>query len=88
MSENSEVPITSPFVPPAFRLLEEEYLTIAGLGHLLGKAERTINWWREDRQGPPFIRVGRTILYKKSSVLKWLSDQEITPRKSRKAGAR
>jgi hypothetical protein len=72
----------------AFTLLDEEFLTPEGVARLIGKSTRTVNWWREDRQGPPYVRVGRTILYKKTSVLKWLSDREVTPRKSRKAGAR
>jgi predicted DNA-binding transcriptional regulator AlpA len=75
-------------IPPAFSILDEEFLTIEGLSALSGKTERTINWWREKKQGPPYVKVGRTVLYRKSAFLKWLVDQEITPRKSRKAGAR
>jgi helix-turn-helix protein len=75
-------------VPPAFSILDEEFLTVEGLSALSGKTERTINWWRETKQGPPFLKVGRTVLYRKSSFVKWLLDQEVLPRKSRKAGGR
>jgi len=71
-----------------FELLAEEFITPEQLAQLLGKKLRTINWWREDKQGPPYTLVGKTVLYKKSSVMRWLTEREVTPRKSRKAGSR
>jgi hypothetical protein len=76
--------IQSP-VQSGFELLGEEFLSPPELSNLITKTERTLEWWRETKQGPAFVRVGKTILYKKTSVLKWLSDQEVQPRRPRKA---
>ncbi len=80
--------IPAPTVQSSFELLGEEFLTPTQIAQLSGKSERTVDWWRETHQGPPFIRLGKSIFYRKSAFLAWLIAQEITPRKSRKAGAR
>jgi hypothetical protein len=37
---------------------------------------RTIRRWHSSRTGPPRIRVGRKILYRKSAVIRWLEQNE------------
>jgi hypothetical protein len=83
-AQTSSTPTTSSS-PTGFELLGEEFLSPPELSNLITKTERTLEWWRETKQGPAFVRVGKTILYKKTSVLKWLSDQEVQPRRPRKA---
>lgn len=49
------------------------------LGNLLrGKPyhEQTLILWEKDGRGPPVTRVGREVLYRASSVEKWLLEQE------------
>jgi hypothetical protein len=62
-------------VPNANDLLGE-FLTESQLGQLLRRNVRTLRRWNASRQGPPRIVVGRTILYKKSSVVEWLTAHE------------
>jgi hypothetical protein len=32
---------------------------------------RTIEYWRYNKKGPPFIRIGRRVLYPLSGVIAW-----------------
>ena len=38
--------------------------------------ERTLYRWRRLGQGPPTTRLGRRVLYKRSSLLEWLRGRE------------
>lgn len=40
---------------------------------------RTLIRWRGDRRGPPFIRCGRKILYRRASLDQWLQSRERIP---------
>jgi hypothetical protein len=42
----------------------------------LGISALTLSRWRMQKKGPPVTYMGRTILYKKSSVKAWLAAQE------------
>lgn len=39
----------------------------------------TLARWRARKQGPPFIKVGREVLYSRASVRKWLERLETKP---------
>jgi hypothetical protein len=56
--------------------LLSDFLTEGQLGQLLSKNVRTLRRWNAARQGPPRIVVGRTILYRKSSIVDWLASHE------------
>jgi len=45
----------------------------------LGLSARTIARWEVLRTGPPITRIGRQVLYRKSSVRAWLAAQESPP---------
>ena len=80
----TQTTITSSSPSGGFELLGEEFLACSETSKLIAKTERTLEWWRETKQGPPYVRLGKTILYRKSELLRWLVDQEVMPRKSRK----
>ena len=42
----------------------------------LGVTEDTLRRWDAARFGPPCIRAGRKIFYRRSAVLDWLEDQD------------
>jgi hypothetical protein len=42
----------------------------------LGVTEDTLRRWDAARSGPPCIRAGRKIFYRRSAVLDWLEDQD------------
>jgi hypothetical protein len=49
---------------------------------------RTIRRWHHFRIGPPRIRVGRKILYRKAAVIRWLEQNETSTlsKKTRRPG--
>ena len=63
-------------------LLGTEYLTPDGLARELHVSDRTLARWHVERVGPPRVVIGRTILYRRESVLAWLASREDAPRKA------
>ncbi len=56
--------------------LDSEFLVTRELAELLRTAESTVRYWRHTRTGPPSIKVGRRVLYRREAVLTWLVDRE------------
>lgn len=55
----------------------EQFMTKTELAERLGgRSERTLANWRAKRIGPPFVRAGRTILYRRASFEAWLISNE------------
>lgn len=72
---------------PAATVLDD-YFTPEALARVFRKSRRTIDRWDVLRIGPPRIVVGRTILYKKSSVEQWLASREERPVSSKRRARR
>ena len=53
-----------------------EFMTIEDLAAELGRNKRTLDRWDALGIGPPRTRMGRTVLYRRTSVQKWLVAQE------------
>jgi hypothetical protein len=53
-----------------------EFLTKEELAAELRRNPRTLDRWDVLGMGPPRTHVGRRVLYRRASVLKWLSAQE------------
>ena len=60
----------------ATSLLGDEFLTPDALARELGKSPRTLARWNVLRCGPPKIRVGRSVYYRRTSVRQWLESRE------------
>ena len=56
-----------------------EYLTRQQLASELRRSARTLDRWDVLGMGPPRTLVGRQILYRRSSLLRWLAAQERRP---------
>ena len=56
---------------PATDLLGE-----SELARLLGKSLRTIRRWSVERRAPLKVKLGRSVFYRRESVLKWIAAQE------------
>lgn len=52
-------------------------LTPPMLAERIGQTERTLSEWRTRGDGPPFIRVGKTVRYRTESVDDWLISREL-----------
>ena len=53
-----------------------QFLTREELATELQRNPRTLDRWQVLRTGPPRTLIGRTVLYRRSSVQKWLAAQE------------
>ena len=62
--------IESVTLPPADLVSERE------LARLLGKSLRTIRRWSVERRAPPKVRLGKSIFFRRESVLRWIASQE------------
>lgn len=56
--------------------LLDAWLSRAELAKELGLSVDTLQRWETRRIGPPCVRVGRKVLYRKGAVRDWLRDQE------------
>jgi excisionase family DNA binding protein len=56
-----------------------EFLTTQELATELGLNKRTLDRWHALGTGPPRTRVGRKVLYRRTSVQKWLAVQQQSP---------
>ncbi len=50
----------------------------------LGKSVRTLQIWRQRRQGPAWTKIGKTIVYRRDALLDWLKSQEQQPVRNRR----
>jgi len=56
--------------------LLSEFLTKKELAAELQRNERTLDRWDALGTGPPRTRIGRKVLYRRTSAKKWLAAQE------------
>ena len=56
--------------------LLSEFLTKEELAAELRRNPRTLDRWAVLGMGPPRTRIGRKVLYRRTSVQKWLAAQE------------
>jgi excisionase family DNA binding protein len=53
----------------------DEYLTEAELAELLKVSTKTVRLWRRAGTGPPALRFGRGVRYRRRDVDEWASQQ-------------
>lgn len=63
--------------------LLDDWMPRQELAGIIGVSSDTLKRWETRRIGPPCIRIGRRVLYRRGAVKDWLLDQE-----SRAAGPR
>jgi len=47
----------------------------------LGVPPRTLEDWRHKRTGPPFVKVGQRVRYRKADVDQWMERQTVKPQR-------
>ncbi|VDS07888.1 hypothetical protein PARHAE_01067 [Paracoccus haematequi] len=65
---------TTPEVTPAGLL--DDWMPRRELAGISGVSADTLKRWETPRIGPPCIRIGRKVLYRRSAVRAWLLEQE------------
>lgn len=53
----------------------ERLWTVEELARFLGVPVATVYQWRYRRQGPPGIRVGRHLRFRRADIERWLSER-------------
>ena len=46
---------------------------------LLGLSSRTLQAWRSKNEGPPYVRVGRAVRYRRQDLLDWVGQNTVAP---------
>jgi len=62
-----------------------DWLDEAAAAAEVGKTIRTLRDWRRRGVGPPFTRFGRTVKYRRDSLVAYFTAQEVTPVREREA---
>jgi hypothetical protein len=70
------------------RALLSGWISRADLAQELEVTEGTLRRWAAERWGPPCIRAGRKVFYRRSAVVEWLEDQEAADLRRARRGAR
>ena len=55
----------------------EDYLLTREAAHLLRTPESTLRYWRYIRTGPPSIKIGRRVLYRREALIAWVQGREV-----------
>lgn len=64
---------TGPTTPEG---LLDDWMPRQELAGIIGVSADTLKRWETRRIGPPCIRIGRKVLYRRGAVRDWLIDQE------------
>ena len=56
--------------------LLRDFMTRPELAEALGVAVRTVERWHVLREGPPRVRMGQRVLYRRDAVRQWLLSRE------------
>ena len=59
-------------------MAEKEYLTLPEVSELIQKPAGTLYQWRTKKIGPPSMKVGRSLLYKRTDLEAWLDTLATT----------
>lgn len=54
----------------------------------LRTSDRTLSRWRQMRIGPPWVRAGRAVLYRRKDLDEWLAQNRVEPVANRGRHAR
>ena len=55
----------------------EELVPEQQLAEELDVVDRTVREWRERGTGPDFIRIGRSVFYRRSAIMAWISRRTV-----------
>jgi DNA-binding transcriptional MerR regulator len=59
--------------------MEHEELTPGAVAKLLRITEGTLRNWRSQGLGPPYLKLGAGVVYRRADVLAWIEAQRVIP---------
>lgn len=65
--------------------VEKEWMTRAEFAEMVGISADTAARWESRRTGPPCVRLGRKVLYRRGAVHEWLMAKEDRRQRGRAA---
>ena len=75
--------------PPPTQPLHSIYMTEKQFAKELPKGSvRKLREWRRMRIGPPWLKIGREVVYLRSSAEIWMRENQVTVRESKRGSAR
>lgn len=83
MDQKAPITAESEDSRPAGSGLLDDWMSRDDLAAELGVSVDTLSRWETRRIGPPCVRVGRKVLYRRGAVQEWLVGQEERARKAR-----
>ena len=78
--------ITSQIGSPVTPHADDELLSMAEVAAMVRVPVATLRYWRHLGTGPHSFRIGRSVRYWRTEVLRWLEDQSGGRRTGRGAG--
>ncbi len=60
-------------------LMPGDLMTSAEVSAETGVPKRTLDQWRYLGEGPPYVKLGRHVRYRRGDVDRWLDESTITP---------
>ena len=57
----------------------EELLDATETARLLRQKPQTLAAWRCEDRGPEYVKVGRSVFYRRSAISSWLASQIVRP---------
>lgn len=60
-------------------MADEVYLTEAEAAEVLCVRRNCLCQWRHKRTGPPYLKLGRTVRYRRSDLDRWAAAQRVDP---------
>lgn len=57
--------------------IDDPMLTTNQTSALTGIAKGTLEYWRWEKRGPSFLKLGRAVRYRKSEVIAWMNSGAV-----------
>jgi predicted DNA-binding transcriptional regulator AlpA len=65
--------------PPVLSVDPEELLDATEAAKLLRQKSQTLATWRCENRGPEYVKIGRSVFYRRSAISVWLAHQIVRP---------
>lgn len=59
--------------------MAKELMDVNETAEFLHVAKITLDMWRSAKTGPPYVRVGRRVLYRLADLREWVAARQVTP---------